>query len=76
MSTKKILSMLLCLVMVLGLCVTASADAAEKEVIQLWDFRVEAEAAGMKALVDRYNELHDDVMIEYTSVNQDRKSVV
>ena len=70
MSTKKILSMLLCLVMVLGLRVTASADVADKEVIQLWDFRVEAEAAGMKALVDRYNELHDDVMIEYTSVNQ------
>lgn len=79
MSTKKIFSRLLCLVIVLSLCILATACAntekevaqtTEKDVIQLWDFRVEKEAEGMQELVKRYNELHDDVEIKYQSVNQ------
>lgn len=65
---KKILSVLLCLVMMAGLCVTASAD--NKVVLELWDFHVGVEAEVIQGMVERYNASQDKVVVEYSSVNQ------
>lgn len=68
---KKTVCLILCALFIFSCGALGRTTAkAEPIVLDLWDFHTGSEADGVRAMVDKYNETHDDVQVVYTSVNQ------